>query len=272
MKAIILAAGRGERLGDAAGGRPKCLLQFGGKTLLQRHIEILNRLGIDRIIVVAGYRYEQIEAALAQLENRTPVETVVNPDYELGSVVSLHCADEFLADGTDTILMDADVLYDPQILGRLFNTRFGNCFLLDREFDPGDEPVKLCVAGAVPVEFRKTPDAGIAWDYQGESVGFFRFDAGVCARLAVRARQYIENGRKDEPYEEAIRDLLRETPHLFHFEDITGQAWIEIDFPADVERAAEMYENRVALGSCSLLSQGQVSQSLPPRKRGNDGR
>ena len=248
MKAIILAAGRGERLGDAAAGRPKCLLRFGGKTLLQRHIENLERLHAGRIIIVTGYRHEQIEAALAQIESRTPVETIVNPDYELGSIVSLHCAREFLADGTDTVLMDADVLYDPEVLGRLFHTQYGNCFLLDREFEPGDEPVKLCVAGAAPVEFRKIPDRTISWDYQGESVGFFRFDAAMSARLARKAEQYLGSGRSMEPCEEAIRDLLRETPELFGVEDVTGRDWIEIDFPGDVARAAEIYENSVSTG------------------------
>ena len=248
MKAIILAAGRGERLGDAAAGRPKCLLQFGGETLLQRHIEILDRQAIDRIILVTGYCHEQIEAALAQVESRAPVESIVNPDHKLGSVVSLHCAYDFLNDGTDTILMDADVLYVPEVLGRLFDTQSGNCFLLDRDFEPGDEPVKLCVSGDTLVEFRKKPDTNINWNYQGESVGFFRFDAAVSARLALQAQQYVENGRTGEPYEEAIRDLLIETPHIFNFEDITGQAWIEIDFPADVERAVNMYENSVLTG------------------------
>ena len=248
MKAIILAAGRGKRLGDVAAGRPKCLLQFGGKSLLQRHLEILNHLGTDRIIIITGYRHEQIEAALEQVESRASVETVVNPDYAAGSVVSLHCAYDHLSDGTDTILMDADVLYDPEVLGSLFRTQFSNCFLLDRDFEPGDEPVKLCVAGNTPVEFRKIPDSDISWDYQGESVGFFRFDAAVAARLASQAQKYVENGRTDEPYEEAIRDLLRETPGLFQFEDITGLPWIEIDFPADVERAAIMYENSILTG------------------------
>ena len=249
MKAIILAAGRGQRLGEAAGGRPKCLLQFAGETLLQRHIDILNGLGAERIIIVTGYRHHDIDAALATARSGVPVETIVNPDYETGSVVSLHCAYDHLGGGADCILMDADVLYEPGILGRLFNTRYGNCFLLDREFEPGDEPVKLCVAGATPVEFRKQPDPGIAWDFQGESVGFFRFDAAVCRRLALRARSYLDNHRREEPYEEVIRDLLLETPQLFHFEDITGQDWIEIDFPADVERAAEMYENNNVPGS-----------------------
>ena len=249
MKAIILAAGTGKRLGEAAGGRPKCLLQFGGKTLLQRHIEILNDQGAEGIIVVTGYRRRDIDITLAAVHSGAPVETIVNPEYEAGSVVSLHCASAHLDAGTDTILMDADVLYEPAVLGRLFDTQYGNCFLLDREFEPGDEPVKLCVSGATPVEFRKQPDPDMAWDFQGESVGFFRFDGAVCKRLADRARHYVEHGRTHEPYEEAIRDLLRETPHLFRFEDITGQAWIEIDFPADVERAAEMYENTIVPGS-----------------------
>ncbi len=242
MKAIILAAGRGNRLGDVAAGRPKCLLQFGGKSLLQRHMEILNDLGTDRIIIVTGYRHDQIEAALEQVESRASVETIVNPDYEAGSVVSLHCAYDFLTDGADSILMDADVLYDPEVLGSLFRTQYGNCFLLDRDFEPGDEPVKLCVAGNTLVEFRKIPDTNITWDYQGESVGFFRFDAAVSARLAHKTGEYLENNRADEPYEDAIRDLLRETPGLFQFEDITGRDWIEIDFPADAERAAQMFK------------------------------
>ena len=229
------------RLGEAAGGRPKCLLQFGGKSLLQRHIEILNDLDTDRIIIITGYRRADIEAALATINSRAPVEPVINPNYETGSVVSLHCAYNHLTDGTDTILMDADVLYDPAILGRLFNTPSSNCFLLDRDFEPGDEPVKLCLAGNTPVEFRKKLDTEISWDYQGESVGFFRFDPVVSARLAHKAREYLDNNRTDEPYEEAIRDLLMATPHLFHFEDITGLPWIEIDFPADVERAAQMF-------------------------------
>ena len=148
-------------------------------------MEILNDLGTDRIIIITGYRHDQIDAALEQVESRAPVETVVNPDYEAGSVVSLYCACDFLTDGAGAILMDADVLYDPEVLGRLFRTRYGNCFLLDRDFEPGDEPVKLCVAGATPVEFRKKPDSNIAWDYQGESVGFFRFD---CRRLCAPGR------------------------------------------------------------------------------------
>ena len=237
MKAIILAAGIGRRLGKVSAGRPKCLLQFRNKSLLQRHVENLNNHGVDRIIIVAGYRHGQIEAALENIISQAPIKTIINPDYKMGSVMSLHCAQDHLTDGTDTLLMDADVLYDPEILAWLFNTEFKNCFLLDRDFEPGDEPVKLCVANNTLIEFRKKTGENSACDYQGESVGFFRFDSNVSARLAGRTQEYIDNGRLDEPYEEAIRDLLIKTPDLFNFEDVTGRAWIEIDFPGDVVRA-----------------------------------
>ncbi len=243
MKAIILAAGRGQRLGEAAGGRPKCLLQYGGKTLLQRHIEILDGLGVARIFVVTGYGRDQIFETLSELDCRTPVTTLTNLKFEWGSVVSLFQASEALSDGADTILMDADVLYDPAILERLFSSQASNCLLLDRDFEPGDEPVKICVSGATPVEFRKLPDPAISWDYQGESVGFFRFDADMSARLRQKTREYIEQDRVYEPYEEVIRDLLRETPALFHIEDITGLDWLEIDFPEDMARALELFND-----------------------------
>lgn len=246
MKAIILAAGIGRRLGEVSNGKPKCLLRFRGKSLLRRHVENLDNHHVARIIIVTGYRHGEIKAALENISSHAPIRTIINPDYEMGSVMSLHCAYDQLNDGTDTLLMDADVLYDPEILARLFHTRHKNCFLLDRDFEPGDEPVKLCVIKNTLVEFRKKIDESSACDYRGESVGFFRFDSHVSARLAGQARKYIECDRADEPYEEAIRDLLMETPDLFNFEDVTGRAWIEIDFPADVARAEKDILDRIA--------------------------
>ncbi len=61
MRAIILAAGRGSRLGHLAEGRPKCLVEFEGRPLIERQIAALRRGGADEIAVVRGYRAEQID-------------------------------------------------------------------------------------------------------------------------------------------------------------------------------------------------------------------
>ena len=92
MKAIILAAGIGKRLGKISGGRPKCLLEFDGISLLHRHIAVLTELGISEILVVTGFCEDEIIAELGKLTVNTIVKTEFNPDYESGSVVSLWTA------------------------------------------------------------------------------------------------------------------------------------------------------------------------------------
>jgi choline kinase len=237
MKAIILAAGVGNRLGDISKGKPKCLLEFEGKSLLHRHITLLKQLGITEILVVTGYRQDAIKDELLRLDVDENVRTVYNAEFRLGSVISLWTAREFLEPDDDVILMDADVLYDCNILKILVNTLHDNCFLLDRDFEPGDEPVKICVHDNTMVEFRKHIDTQLEFDSQGESVGFFRFSGKVSEQLARHCKEYIDGDQKETPYEEVIRDLLLQTPDEFNFEDITGLSWIEIDFPEDFSRA-----------------------------------
>ena len=133
--------------------------------------------------------------------------------------------------------MDADVLYDRRIIERLVKTDIPNCFLLDRDFEPGEEPVKLCVRDGYLVEFRKQVALDLVYDFSGESVGFFRFESAIARRLATRTEQYVADGLDEKSLEEAIRDLLLETPEAFGYEDITGLPWIEIDFPEDIKRA-----------------------------------
>lgn len=239
MKTILLAAGIGQRLGAISEGGPKCLLEFNGASLLSRHVHNLERLGISELVVVAGYRMEDIEQELSGLETRLRVTTVYNPDFREGSLISLYRAGASIHPGDAVLLMDADVLYDPAVLGRLLESQHENCFLLDRDFIPGEEPVKLCVANGRLVEFRKQPDPDLPYDFQGESVGFFKFSSATFAELLQRAQDYLDAGRRDQPYEEVIRDCLLDYPDRFSYEDITGMPWLEIDFPEDVRRAEQ---------------------------------
>ena len=230
--ALILAAGIGRRLGGDAEPMPKALLTFGGRSLLRRHIEALRACGIEDVTVVVGFEAGQVREAMA---GDAGVRLVHNPDYREGSVVSLWAARDRLRSGRTLVLMDADVLYDELVLGRLVRSRHANAFLLDREIEPGDEPVKLCVRDGAIVDFHKRPQAVHEW--HGESVGFFRFTPEVAAELAERAELYVQGGRRGMEYEEPIRDMVQADPARFGFEDITGLAWTEIDFPEDVAKA-----------------------------------
>lgn len=233
--AIILAAGVGRRLGDGTDNVPKVLLGFGGRTLLERHLEALRAHGVTDVGITVGHRRELIEAELGRLGWRDRVELVDNPRYREGSLVSLWAQSARLRSGRPSLLMDGDVLYDGRMIARLLDAPGENVLLVDRDIDPGDEPVKICFRDGRIVDFRKVPEH--PHDWHGESVGFFRFSAGTAAALADRCGAYVEKGRTELEYEEAIRDLILAEPDRFGAADVGALPWIEIDFEADVARA-----------------------------------
>jgi len=238
MRAIILAAGRGMRLREAA-DVPKCLLSFDGMTLLERHLRLLRHAGVDEVVLALGWRHELVSAELDRLEWRPRPEIVLNPRFELGSVLTVHTVAEAMTRGGDVLLMDADVLYHDRIMAALVaGEKPVNRVLLDRDFEAGDEPVKLCVRDGVPVELRKQLAPDLKYDTIGESVGFFRFDNAGARRLAAIVSDYVGSDRAHLPHEEAVRDLFREGSQAVEVADVTGAPWIEIDFPNDVSRAA----------------------------------
>ena len=239
--AVILAAGVGRRLNGSAGPRPKALLAFDGRTLLARHLTALRAAGVTDVTIVVGFEADQLRAAIA---DEPGVTLVHNPDYREGSVVSLHAAAERLRQPRPLVLMDADVIYGPALLPRLLASRHPDAFLLDRDIEPGDEPVKLCVRDGRITDFHKRPQA--AHDWYGESVGFFRFTPGTAAELATRTAGYVTGGRRTMEYEEPIRDMVQADPARFGYEDITGLPWTEIDFPEDVVKATTLLPQLVA--------------------------
>ena len=240
MRAIILAAGRGVRLQMPEDSQlPKCLLRFDGMTLLERHLRMLKNAGVEDVAIAVGFRHELVEAELTRLSWRPRPELVINMQFELGSVLTVHTAARAMTRGGDILLMDADVLYDERILSALVAGNGPvNRLLIDRDFEAGDEPVKLCLRAGVPVELRKQLAADLKFDTIGESVGFFRFDQAGARRLAALVADYVDTGRAHMPHEEAVRDLLRERSQVLEVADVTGLPWIEIDFPNDVVRAA----------------------------------
>jgi choline kinase len=238
MHAIILAAGQGKRLEEfTPDGRPKCLLEFGGKSLLTRQLECLFRFGIRQLTLVVGYEADQIIDHVGTLSSRPEVAFVYNPAYADGSVLSLLTAQLALNNNETVLVLDADVLFHPQILQVLIDSSKPNCYLIDKDFVAGDEPVKIAIHKGKMVEFRKKLPTDLKYDTLGESVGFFKFNGEVAARIAQACAAYSTEGLLDAPHEEALRDVLLAQPSAFDCEDVSGLPWLEVDFPEDVERA-----------------------------------
>lgn len=216
MKALLLAAGVGRRLGEE---HPKALLEIGGRTLLSRHLEILDSLELP-VRVVTGWLHEELEARLP-----ASVECVHNPEYRRGSVLSLGIGLEGLDE--DVVVMDADVLYDPSILADV--AALGRGFAIDPRTDPGDEEMMIGVQSGTVRAIRRGKLPG--FDLVGEGVGFFKIGAAELPAL----RRAIEVSDPEGDYEAAIDRFLAE--HGADYVEVGGRAWTEIDFQEDVERA-----------------------------------
>jgi choline kinase len=246
ISAIILAAGIGRRLGQSA---PKVMIEFAGKTLLERHIDALQANGVTDIAITVGHRADLIRSELARLGIIDRVTLIDNPRYREGSIVSLWAQRGRLAAGATVLLMDGDVLYDRRMITRLLAAPPENALLLDRAIEAGDEPVKICLRDDLIVDFAKVPKR--AYDRHGESVGFFRFSASMSIALAARVAAYVESGQAEAEYEAAIRDLILAHPDRFGYEDVSDLPWTEIDFDVDVARARQEVMPRIEEERCA---------------------
>lgn len=240
MQALIFAAGVSRRLAGYLEGKPKCLLSFAGKTLLERHMANLARYGVGRVTVVTGYLADTIERGYAAFPGLA-IRFARNDRFREGSILSMIRGLE-TAGPDDLLLMDADVLYDPEVLGRLAAAG-GSALLLDETNPETGEEMMLGVRdGRVRAIARRV---GTDWDLVGEGVGFLRLAREARPLLLEIAERLVGEGRFWAEYEDALAELLG--VHPVRPIRVGGLAWTEIDFPEDVEKAEREVLPRVLL-------------------------
>lgn len=112
MNAIILAAGKGERLRPLTENKPKCLVSLFGKTLLEWQVETFHNQGIHDITIVTGYKSDLIK--------NPELKKIENKNYDSTNMVeTLFCAQSELKEST--IVSYGDILFDKEILKKLVN-------------------------------------------------------------------------------------------------------------------------------------------------------
>jgi L-glutamine-phosphate cytidylyltransferase len=234
-KAIILSAGQGSRLGHLTDDRPKCLIEFNGRTLLDRQLDALAANGVEEAVVVTGFRDDQIEAALARRGNAGPrVRTVYNPFYKVAdNLGSLFVAREELEG--DLLVWNGDTLVSEALMSRVVGNRDrqGICVTIDRKDGYEDDDMKVVVAEDGGLEaIGKRISEGV----NGESIGLlaFRGDGARRFRMAIEKAMRTTEGTTIW-YLRVIHQIAQEAP-VWTF-DIQGEEWGEVDFPEDVEAA-----------------------------------
>ena len=239
--ALILAAGRGQRLGRAT---PKILIDIAGASLLERHCALLRAYGVDTIVIVGGYRYQQLAQACRNLP--VDVTLIENRRFHHGSILSLHLAHDYLShlpDDTRLLIMDGDVLYDQRLIAKLVGCDKPSCFLAEQRQDvlTDAEAVKVVVQQNRIIDFAKT----ITQHHNSnaifaESVGFVALRRQAAQQLATQTTLLVTKGCLDAPHEDALQALIHQqddTPlGVCLFQNIP---WIEIDTPTDLDNARQ---------------------------------
>jgi choline kinase len=246
MNAIVLAAGVARRLAPLTDHTHKCLLPIGGRHLLDRMLESLAAHGVGETVLVVGHCQDQVRAAAGHSRGAMRIRYVENPEYQKGSILSLWRARETLLQDS-TLVMDADVLFPPEFLGRLMASPAASALLLDRGFTDTGEEVKLYGVGDRVIALGKkfVPER---WEVVGEGIGFFKCGAAHAPEYIRLLGESIEETGGANEYEDALHRLLARVP--VGWVDVTGLPWTEVDFAEDLRRAETQVLPRIArLGS-----------------------
>ena len=236
MNVVLLAAGLGSRLGTLTRDLPKALIPVAGKPLLLHAVSFAARLRPTRIIVVGGFCFPQVKAALESFRARDkeadlPVELVENTQFRDGNLVSLLTAKPLIGEGF--LVMNVDHIYRSTI-AEVVAPEVGmvTAFIdTDRTLGSDDMKVERDGGGRI-VSIAKT-----LTKFDCGYVGMSRVPTALLGRYFEEAeRALAEEGRAI--HVERILGRLAKTDFVPVCRDISGHGWLEVD-TADERAAAE---------------------------------
>lgn len=228
MKGVILAAGRGSRLGETTAVLPKPLLEVGGQRCIDFAIAALGAV-CDEIVVVIGYQGELIEAHLAQHHAHAPVRAVRNPTPEAGNLTSLLTARAAVADG-GFIVTNADHLFPKDMYTRHFAPGAGVRIAAERNRTILDDEMKVVANGSNLVRIAKT-----LTEFEGAYIGTTAVSADAAqdywqAFDRVMAREDLRSAS----VEMVLGELAQSPASAPQVCWIEGLTWFEVDTEEDL--------------------------------------
>ncbi len=236
MIGVILAAGMAKRLRPLTDSKPKCLLEVGGRTLLERTVNAMQQAGISQFVVVTGYLSEMIRAFLLDRFPGLEITFIHNADYEHNNNIFSLWLSMQVVRGKEFLLMDSDILCDPAAVKRIAQES-ESALALNRH-ECGEEEIKVIVDGEGHItEISKVCSIQ---DAIGESVGIEKMTAEYSEAIYQELVKMIEQeGLIDVFYERAFERLIPQG-YTFKVVDTTSYFSYELDTPEDFERAQQL--------------------------------
>ena len=247
MRAIILAAGSGLRLGQHTKDIPKALLDLNGKSILERQISLLREHGVNEIFVVTGYQREK--------HTLKDIEYIFNPKYsETEQLTSMMTARRKIAG--DVLIIFGDIIFDSDILQQVLSSNDDITIPIDLNWEKSYEEEPNKPADKVLIKQKKIVQISakeISLESKneiGEFLGIIKLSTAG-SKILVKKYEELEKSHTgkfhdaDSLNKAKLVDILQELidSKIEIFPSIISGKWCEIDTPKDLERAKKIFKN-----------------------------
>lgn len=243
MQALILAAGMGKRLGELTGENTKCMIDVNGIPLIDRSLNALVKAGIRKVIIVTGYKGENLKRHILGLGCGIETVFVDNPDYATtNNIYSLFLASGHLCED-DTILLESDIVFEDSVLEKLVSDPRPDLALVDKYESWMDGTVvtlkpDLSIADFITKKDFRYKDIGSYY----KTVNIYKFSRDFSIHYyAPFLKAYCNALGNNEYYEQVLKviSLLDECP--MKALPLHGEKWYEIDDIQDLDIASGMF-------------------------------
>ncbi len=246
MQAIILAAGMGKRLKELTNDSTKCMVKVDGVTMAERTLRSLDSLGLDRIVMVVGYKGEKLVKYAESLNLNTKLEFVNNEVYDkTNNIYSLYLAKDYLLKD-DTLLLESDIVFDDSVLRKLVDNPYPSLTLvakfeswMDGTVVTLDEDNNICsFLGKKDFDFTKI-------DSYYKTVNLYKFSRDFSVTHYVPFLEaYCKALGNNEYYEQVLKVItLLDKPDIKAV-CLDDEVWYEIDDEQDLSIAEILFATR----------------------------
>ena len=233
----------GRRLGELTNDNTKCMLQVNGVRLIHRILDSLYEAGIRKVVLVVGYKAENVKGLIGDEYRGMEIVYVENSVYDkTNNIYSLYLAREYLT-ADDTLLLESDLIFEGRILTKIINHPYPNLALVDKYESWMDGTVVTLNEDNSVVEFL-TKDKFKYSDIERyyKTVNIYKFSRDFSETHYVPFLEaYCHALGKNEYYEQVLKviTLLDDSP--LKALPLSGEKWYEIDDIQDLDIASSMF-------------------------------
>lgn len=248
MKVIILAAGKGERLYPLTRNTPKSLLELGnGITVLESQLDNIKMCGITEVVIVGGYKVEQIEAKIKDYDNPN-TEIVYNPFYDVSNNLISAWMARYEMQG-DFVLMNGDDVFHHRVLEGLLKNDAEICMVIDRKDKYEDDDMKAVTEGNRVYKVSKEIPAEEA---NGESIGMIKFQGNGKKKFIATLEEMVRKRENLDVFYLAALQQIMDDAFPVHYFECSAEDWGEIDFHPDLKFIRENIDRY-----CDIVKSGR---------------